>query len=157
MLRSRRLHPERQASSLSFDLPAGYKYNAGAPFYVAYESSDEKALRISGTEKARNFTEPKFPLEIPVEAIAGQSTATIDSVIYFCNDADEKVCLVDSVRIRVPLEVTSGAPSRAEVKVTEKQKACSTALKAELLATRDSPKGRTTCGIYGDQTSRSRY
>ena len=116
------LAPGKASLSLSFDLPAGYKYNAGAPFYVAYESSDEKALRISGTERARNFTEPKFPLEIPVEAIAGQSTATIDSVIYFCNDADEKVCLVDSVRIRVPLEVTSGAPSRAEVKVTAKAK-----------------------------------
>jgi hypothetical protein len=79
-------------------------------------------LRISGTEKARNFTDPKFPLEIPVEAIAGQSTATIDSVIYFCNDADEKVCLVDSVRVRLPLEVTNGAPSRADVKVTAKAK-----------------------------------
>ena len=116
------LAPGKGSISLSFDLPAGYKYNAGAPFYVAYESGDEKSVRIDATEKARNFTEPKFPLNIPVEALTGNTTATIDSVIYFCNDADEKVCLVDSVRIRVPLEVTSGAPSRAEVKIAAKAK-----------------------------------
>ncbi|MEK7834112.1 MAG: hypothetical protein AAB401_23695, partial [Acidobacteriota bacterium] len=71
---------------LSFTLPAGYKYNAGAPFYVAYKSADNKVVRITAKETARNFNEPKFPLEIPIEAVGGSTVATIDSVIYFCND-----------------------------------------------------------------------
>lgn len=112
--------PGKASISLSFDLPQGYKYNAGAPFYLGYESSDEKSVKIASTEKSRNFTDPKFPVDIPLDAIAGNSTAQIDAVIYFCNDATEKVCLVDSVRIQLPLEVRSGAPARADLKIAAK-------------------------------------
>jgi thiol-disulfide isomerase/thioredoxin len=112
--------PGAGSITLSFALPAGYKYNQGAPFYVAYKSGNEQALKIK--EASRNFTEPKFPLEIPVEAVAGEGTATIDAVIYFCNDEKDKVCLVDSVRVNVPLEVKAGAPARANVEVAAKAK-----------------------------------
>ncbi|MFN7949985.1 MAG: thioredoxin-like domain-containing protein [Blastocatellia bacterium] len=111
--------------AVSFTLPAGFKFNQGAPFYVAYESSNDKAVKITTAEKARNFTEPKFPLEVPVEAVAGESTATIDAVIYFCNDETQKICLVDSVRVKVPLEVRAGAASRAQVEITAKAKGVS--------------------------------
>ena len=111
--------------AVSFTLPAGFKFNQGAPFYVAYESSNDKAVKITAAEKARNFTEPKFPLEVPVEAVAGESTATIDAVIYFCNDETQKICLVDSVRVKVPLEVRAGAASRAQVEITAKAKGVS--------------------------------
>ena len=112
--------PGAGAISLSFALPAGYKYNQGAPFYVAYKTSDDKAVKIK--ETAQNFTEPKFPLEIPVEALQGEGSATIDAVIYFCNDEKEKLCLVDSVRVNVPLEVKEGAPKQAKVEVAAKAK-----------------------------------
>ncbi len=127
--RGRTVDVERQAIApgagsitLSFTLPAGYKYNAGAPFYVAYKSADDNAIKITAKETARNFTEPKFPLEIPIEAKSGSTTATIDSVIYFCNDDKDKVCLVDSVRVNVPLEVKAGAPKQAKVEVAAKSK-----------------------------------
>jgi thiol-disulfide isomerase/thioredoxin len=112
--------PGQGSISLSFALPAGYKYNEGAPFYVAYRTSDEKAVKITDKEMARNFTEPKFPFEIPLDATQGESTATIDAVIYFCNDEKDKVCLVDSVRVNVPLEVKEGAQKQAKVEVAAK-------------------------------------
>lgn len=115
--------PGAGAITLSFALPAGYKYNQGAPFYVAYKTADDKSVKIK--ETAQNFTEPKFPLEIPVEAVAGEGAATIDAVIYFCNDEKDKVCLVDSVRVNVPLEVKEGAPNRAKVEVAAKAKGMS--------------------------------
>jgi thiol-disulfide isomerase/thioredoxin len=111
--------------ALSFKLPEGFKYNEGAPFYVAYQTADEKAVRVTAAERSRNFSEPKFPLEIPVEAGAGATTATIDAVIYFCNDETQKICLVDSVRVEVPLEVKAGAPRRAAVEVAAKAKGIS--------------------------------
>jgi len=77
-------------------------------------------VKIASAEKSRNFTEPKFPVDIPLDAIAGSSTAQIDAVIYFCNDATEKVCLVDSVRIQLPLEVKSGAPAKVDLKIAAK-------------------------------------
>jgi hypothetical protein len=112
--------PGQGSISLSFALPAGYKYNQGAPFYVAYRTSDDKAVKITDKETARNFTEPKFPFEIPLDATQGESTATIDAVIYFCNDEKEKVCLVDSVRVNVPLEVKEGAQKQAKVEIAAK-------------------------------------
>lgn len=114
--------PGAGAITLSFALPKGYKYNQGAPFYVAYKTADDKAVKITAKETAQNFTEPKFPLDIPVEAVAGATTATIDSVIYFCNDDKDKICLVDSVRVIVPLEVKAGAPKQAKVEVAAKAK-----------------------------------
>ncbi len=110
--------PGAGSITLSFALPAGYKYNQGAPFYLAYKTGNDKAVKIK--EAAQNFNEPKFPFEIPVEALAGEGSATIDAVIYFCNDEKDKVCLVDSVRVNVPLEVREGAPRQAKVEVAAK-------------------------------------
>ncbi|MCI0659635.1 MAG: redoxin domain-containing protein [Acidobacteria bacterium] len=114
--------PGAGSISLSFALPSGYKYNQGAPFYVAFRTSDDKVIKITAKETAQNFTEPRFPFEIPIEAISGESTATIDAVIYFCNDEKDKVCLVDSVRVNLPLEVKEGAPRQAKIEVAAKAK-----------------------------------
>jgi hypothetical protein len=81
-----------------------------------------QAVRITAAETSRNFTEPKFPLEIPVEAKKGETMAEVDAVIYFCNDEAEKICLVDSLRVQLPLEVKEGAPSRVKVEVGAKTK-----------------------------------
>jgi len=35
--------------TLSFALPAGYKYNQGAPFYVAYKTGNDQAVKIKET------------------------------------------------------------------------------------------------------------
>lgn len=114
--------PGAASIALSFALPAGYKYNQGAPFYVAYKTADDGAVKITAKQAAQNFTEPKFPFEIPIEAVKGQTTATVDAVIYFCNDEKEKVCLVDSVRVNLPLEVQAGAPKQAKIEVAAKAK-----------------------------------
>ncbi len=106
--------------SVSFTLPAGFKFTNDAPFYVAYQTSDDQAVRIAATEASHNFTEPKFPLELPIEALKGKGVVTIDAVIYFCNAEVQQICLVDSVRIQLPLEVKEDASHRAVVRVAAK-------------------------------------
>lgn len=112
--------PGKSSISLSFILPEGYKYNAGAPFYLAYRTGNDRIVKITDTETARNFSEPRFPFEIPLQAETGETTATIDAIIYFCNDEKEKVCLVDKIRVNVPLEVKAGAPGMAKIEVAAK-------------------------------------
>jgi thiol-disulfide isomerase/thioredoxin len=114
--------PGTGSVSLSFNLPAGFKYNPGAPFYVAFQSSDDKMLKITAIETARNFTDSPFPMEIPIEAISGNGTIQIDAVIYFCNDTAQKVCLMDSVRVLIPLEIRAASESRVKVEVMAKAK-----------------------------------
>jgi thiol-disulfide isomerase/thioredoxin len=111
------LAPGAGSLSLSFKLPAGYKYNQGAPFYFGWRSSDEKSLRLTAAENSRNLATPKFPIDIPVEAMQGGGIVTIEAIIYFCNDQQEKVCLVDRLSINVPIEVRGGAPRRASIEV----------------------------------------
>lgn len=111
------LAPGAASVSLSFRLPAGYKYNQGAPFYFGWKSSDEKTLRPATKESTRSFTEPKFPLEIPVEASPGATSLAIEAIIYFCNDLQDKVCLVDRIKIDLPVEVKAGGKSQAAIEV----------------------------------------
>jgi thiol-disulfide isomerase/thioredoxin len=106
--------------ALSFTIPEGYEFNAAAPFYLAYRSEDGKAIKLD--ESSRNF-EPKFPLEIPFEAVQGQGTVTVDAVIYFCDERAKKVCLIDSVRASVPLEVKAGGPTQVPVQIAGQTKA----------------------------------
>lgn len=107
--------------SLSFSLPSGFKYNAGAPFYIAYKSDDDKVVKITAKENIVSFTEPKFPFEIPIETYKGQTNAVIDAVVYYCNDDKEKVCLVDSLRINVPIEVSDNASKTAKINIQVKK------------------------------------
>jgi thiol-disulfide isomerase/thioredoxin len=111
------LAPGTGAIAVSFRLPAGYKYNQGAPFYFGWKSGDEKTVRLTAKESSRSLTEPSFPLEIPVEARPGETAVTVEAIIYFCNDQQEKVCLVDRLKIEVPLEVKAGGPRRAAIEV----------------------------------------
>jgi hypothetical protein len=42
---------------------------------------------------------------------------TIEAIIYFCNDLQDKVCLVDRIRIDLPVEVKAGGKSQAAIEV----------------------------------------
>jgi hypothetical protein len=91
--------------ALSFTLPAGFKLNPNAPLYLAHGSD------------ARNLQDPKFPLEIPVEAKAGETEVTIDAVVYYCRDDAVKLCMVDPLRIQATLEAKEGAPDHANLAI----------------------------------------
>lgn len=124
------LAPGAANVTLAFTLPAGYKYNQGAPFFVATRSGNEQSVRLKEEQGARNFTDSPFPLTIPLEIKAPTSPATpsnvtVDAIIYFCNDAEEQVCLVDSIRVEVPIEVKEGAPTTGRVEVAAKAKGVS--------------------------------
>lgn len=80
----------------------------------------DQAAKIIAQQTAQNFTKPKFPFEIPSKAKQDATTATVDSVLYFCNDEKEKICLVDSVRVNVPLEVPAGATKQTKIEVAVK-------------------------------------
>lgn len=120
--RGRVVETARQAIALGkgrivvhFTLPPGFKFTEAAPFYVVFKSSNNAAVKIAeGAETRQDF---QSPLEIPVEAVQGSAIMAIDAVIYFCNTAAPQICLVDCVRILLPLEVNDGAANVAQVTV----------------------------------------
>jgi hypothetical protein len=124
------LAPGAANVTVSFNLPKGYKYNQGAPFFVSTRSGNDQLIRLKGEQGGRNFTESPFPLTIPLEVAAAtpgsaRPNLTVDAVLYFCNDAEEQVCLVDSIRVEVPIEARTGAPATGRIEVAAKARGIS--------------------------------
>ncbi len=94
-------------------LPAGYKWNMIAPFYVGVFPADTSVARPRDTEK--NIENPVFPLDIPVTFRPGATTLLVDLIVYYCEAKTESVCLVKQVRFEVPLKV--GGESREKTVV----------------------------------------
>ena len=95
---------------LQIELPDGYKFNNIAPFLAEFSVSGTIAL----AEDAATVQQvaPSFPLDIPLTLGAGQLQA--DLVIYYCEAATESLCLLEQVRLLLPLEVGAGG-STAEI------------------------------------------
>ena len=91
--------------ALTFNLPTGYKFTDGAPFYMEWASSQEETVMFTTTPDKLILNPETSPVEVPVQTTIGKSEVTFDTVVYFCQD-EGGACLVDDLRIRVPLKVT---------------------------------------------------
>ena len=96
---------------LDVGLPAGYKLNDLAPFSMAWES-DGDAVTLAAADAEQTLTAPRFPLELPATFTAGESTLTGDLVIYYCGVEAQQLCMIEQVRLVLPVEVSvSGEPT----------------------------------------------
>lgn len=93
---------------LNVRLPAGYKVNDLAPFSMHW--ADEQQLITLDSEYAiQRIAGPQFPLSLPASFSAGETTLTADLVIYYCDVEAQSLCLIEQVRLEVPLTVVVGA------------------------------------------------
>lgn len=95
---------------LAVEIPIGYKVNDLAPFSMVW-NSDNEAVAIGEIDATASIVNPTFPLEIPVTFSEGETTLTADLVIYYCEAEAESLCLIEQVRIIVPVMVTSESGS----------------------------------------------
>ena len=96
---------------LQIDLPEGYKFNDIAPFLAEFSTSGEAA--VADAVSVVRQVAPDFPLQIPVNFAAG--TFQADLVIYYCEAEAESLCLLEQVRLLLPLEVADGGASEVEM------------------------------------------
>jgi hypothetical protein len=90
---------------LNIELPAGYKLNEEAPSSVSW-----KAEQISLIEPTVRIEEP-FPNGWEADFSAGEGTLVGDINLVYCEKERESVCLLESVRIVVPITVEDGGES----------------------------------------------
>jgi DNA-binding beta-propeller fold protein YncE len=102
--------------ALNIVLPAGYKFNREAPFYMRWKSADGSRLKFGLQADKVDFRKVGFPLQLPVELPAGRSELTIDSVVYYCTE-NSTACLVDPIRVKLALQASPGAPAGAPVDI----------------------------------------
>ncbi|MBU1864848.1 MAG: redoxin domain-containing protein [Actinobacteria bacterium] len=88
-------------------LPSGYKTNELAPF--AMDWIVEGGIANPGAGATREILAPTFPVEASATFTAGSGSLTADLTIYYCSTDAESLCLIEQVRVTVPIEVGDGA------------------------------------------------
>jgi DNA-binding beta-propeller fold protein YncE len=88
---------------LDLILPAGYKVNDTALSSIVWTSEG------SAVENAQNadwsIAGPQFPLESELSLAEGTGRLTGDLTLYYCEAEKEALCLIERVRLAVPLMV----------------------------------------------------
>ncbi len=88
---------------LDVQLPAGYKINDLAPFGMAWQV--EGGAITLAPDADRSIVAPTFPLTIPASFAEGAGTLIGDLTLYYCEDETAQICLIQQVRLQVPLRV----------------------------------------------------
>lgn len=91
--------------NLQIDLPGGYKFNDIAPFLAEFSASGDVSLAPDSATVQQ--IAPSFPLQIPL-TVNGAGELQADLVIYYCEAEAESLCLLEQVRLLLPVEVGSG-------------------------------------------------
>lgn len=99
---------------LDVTIPTGYKLNELAPFSMSWQSEGD-ALILADESAEQAIVAPDFPLEIPVTLQEGETTLRGELVIYFCSEDAQSLCLIEQVRLTVPLTVAGSGSSAVTV------------------------------------------
>lgn len=101
---------------LSYKLPKGFHFTEDAPFHVEWRSGDETIVKFTEGKQALDTPRVSFPFGIPVQANLGEDMLVFDAVVYYCAD-NSKICLFDSIRAKVPVEVKNAGASELNLEV----------------------------------------
>lgn len=96
---------------VQLELPAGYKLNVQAPTALTIAAAQNKVVKLSsGAEQS--FSNPAFPINIPIKVSEGEATVRVDFVVYYCEAAKETLCFFKEARLSLPVTVTKGSGNR---------------------------------------------
>jgi len=113
-LERRTVAPGEGTLRLAVSLPEGYKVNGLAPFSVVWSAENGK-ISLNPDDIRRSMVNPIFPLALPFHATTGDTTLVGEVVIYYCQAERESLCLVDRVRLVIPVTVSAGGQDSLEV------------------------------------------
>jgi hypothetical protein len=108
--------------SVEMALPAGYKLNPAAPFFLQWEPIDGSGNRAPVKLEKREGAEPGFPVKLPLPGLSAKTTVAIQTVAYYCIDS-ASACYVDPVEARVTLVPVKGGSRSAAVRIPVKEPA----------------------------------
>ena len=105
------IEPGDATLSLRLELPAGYKLNALAPSALTVSAPQNQVVELTGGPE-QIFSNPSFPLTVPIKVSEGEATIRADFVLYFCEAAKESLCYFKEARVSIPVKVKNGAGTR---------------------------------------------
>jgi DNA-binding beta-propeller fold protein YncE len=90
---------------LDIELPPGYKINPLAPSSFQWRTTGEAIEFPSNPDST--VMGPEFPLQLPAFFYEGQGTLTGEFAVYYCEARTESLCLIEQLRVTVPVSVGS--------------------------------------------------
>ena len=99
--------PGEGTVTLEVTLPGDFKFNDTAPFSVSWTGTE--GVVAPGPEADLVVVEPTFPVVIPMTFGSDSGTLTAEVTTYFCKEGALALCLIDRVRLEVPVSVAAGA------------------------------------------------
>ena len=108
--------------SVELNLPAGYKLNPEAPFFLQWQTVDDSYGQSPAKLERRDGAQPQFPVRLSIPSLAASTTIAVQTVTYYCIDT-ASACYVDPIEARVTLVPTKDAPKVAAIKIPVKEPA----------------------------------
>ena len=105
---------------IDFLTPINYELSQEAPSNIFIRTKNPQLLKTSHT-KPEPLDLSKLPYSTTYSAQAGETIVAIDARVHFC-DKVIRVCLVDFVRIKFPVEIKSGNSSELHLRIPLKSK-----------------------------------
>ena len=100
--------------AISISLPAGYKFNKDAPFFLEWTPDDSNILSLGAQSKDFDLHAPNFPLSVPVARLQAKSRLRIDAIVYYCT-SEGSACLVDRIQASLELQPVERGPKSVPV------------------------------------------
>jgi thiol-disulfide isomerase/thioredoxin len=107
---------------INFELPKGYKLNQTAPVSYTVHASGA-GIQVPNNSRPLSAHAAEVPLQIPFRTLAGTHRATleVDATFYWCRDDDTGVCMIQSTRWRIPVEISDSSGEQQLVLSTSAQ------------------------------------
>lgn len=100
---------------MDFILPPNHEFAEEAPSTLLTRTKHPEILTPAQSKPAAvNLL--KLPFSIPYSATPGTTVVAIDARIHFCDEAS-KICLSDLIRIKFPIQIETGAPSKLSFRI----------------------------------------
>jgi hypothetical protein len=105
------IDPGDATLTVQLELPVGYKLNAQAPTALTIRAPQNQVVNLTGGPE-QTFSNPTFPVSVPIKVSEGEATIRADFVVYFCEAGKESLCYFKEARVSVPLKAQKGAGSQ---------------------------------------------
>ena len=104
------VEPGNATLTLQLELPAGYKLNGQAPSALTVATAQNDVVTLKGGAE-QTFSNPNFPVTVPLKISEGEATVRADFVVYFCEAVKESLCYFKEVQVSIPVKARHGAGS----------------------------------------------
>jgi hypothetical protein len=91
-------------TTLTFPFPDGYELNPLAPSSLMLHTDHPQAVQAAAEHSIQVDT-----VQVTLQLAEGAAVFTMELTLFYCQEAQEQLCLIDMTTLLLPLTVQAGA------------------------------------------------